>query len=114
LVGIAAVATAAVLGALAELKAAPATSAIGDLRPGDTAVFTGVLVFMIAFAGYFGILVWRQARGDLMLKQRTAQWQQAVARYEQLEHCSRCNIVFLPGQSKPVRADQAELLFYET
>jgi len=104
---------AALIGTLVGLSDAGASPTAGDVRLGDSAVFTGVTVFMIAFVGFFSILVWRQVRGDVTLQQRTAIWQGALDRRNVLQYCSNCGVVFAPSSRKPVPAAQADLLLYD-
>jgi hypothetical protein len=104
---------ATLVGALVGLSDAGASPIAGDVRLGDSAVFTGVTVFMIAFVGFFSILVWRQVRGDVIVQQRTAIWQGALARRNELQYCSNCGVVFAPSSKKPVPAAQADLLLYD-
>lgn len=104
---------AALIGTLVGLSDAGASPTTGDVRPGDSAVFTGIIVFMISFVGFFSILVWRQVRGDVTLQQRTALWQGALARRNQIQYCSSCGVVFAPNSRTPVPAAQADLLLYD-
>lgn len=104
---------AAAVGTLVGLSDAGASLTTGDVRAGDSAVFSGIIVFMIAFVGFFSILVWRQVRGDVALQQQTAIWQGAQARRNEMQYCSNCGVVFAPNSRTPVPAAQADLLLYD-
>ncbi|GAB4123988.1 MAG: hypothetical protein Fur005_45800 [Roseiflexaceae bacterium] len=97
---------------LAQLGAPPSSSAIGDLRPGDTAVFTGILAFMVLFVGLFSVLVWREMRNQAMMRLRVTEWHIASERRTKLQYCARCQVVFRPG-GRAVAPSQADLLLYE-
>jgi hypothetical protein len=113
LVTLGAITTAIAIGGLAQLTAQPASSPIGDLRPGDTAVFTGIMAFMLAFVGFFSILVWRQNRNGRAVTAKMVAWHEATERYAALSYCEHCHVAFLPGQTARVPADQADLLLYQ-
>jgi uncharacterized membrane protein len=101
------------VGALVGLSDTGSNPTSGDMRLGDSSVFVGIMVFMIAFVGFFSILVWRQVRGDVTLQQRTAIWQGALARRNEMQYCSHCGVVFAPSSRKPVPVAQADLLLYD-
>lgn len=100
---------AVVIGGIAQINAVSTTN---DLRPGDTAVFTGILVLMIVFVGLFSVLTWRQVRADTTLRLQLGEWRTAVDRHEQLHYCTTCQTVSLPNSPRTVPVDQAELLLY--
>lgn len=113
LVTLGAVTAAIAIGGLAQLTAQPAASPIGDLRPGDTAVFTGIMAFMVVFVGLFSILVWRQNRNGRAVTAKMVAWHEASERYTALSYCANCNIAFLPDRAARVPAEQADLLLYQ-
>lgn len=91
-------------------SSAPRTALLFGVR--DTSVFTGIITFLFVFVGVHAMFVWRQARASRYFRRAFTAWHRASERWQQLHYCTRCNGVFLPGQTSLAPLDQAQMLLY--
>lgn len=84
-----------------------------QLSPRETAVYAGIILFMLSFAAVFFLAFFvQQRREGEQLRQRMSDWKRAMQRWEHLHYCERCESVYIPalGTWRPV-SQMRELLY---